>query len=554
MGIWNHFEDPIMALDAEQRVVGLNDPARKLIGEPLAQCVGKPCHKVVPAVDHLTGRPCAERCPVFRSRTHDWAHIRRLHLNAGRPSPQRLECLLLRCIDTQAGLTLALLTDPDQAVTWDEPSAIELTQEMLPALLGLATRERAAELALELAVTRTGALSGEIRIAHSVTDELAGEAATATAFRLGEAELRTPVTEDLHAQAAAAARPALRVTGRSSSELREPSAPACFLCVPILGMDRVAATVLLAYADLPARLGRTIRILFPLSVQFGAYLGRATRAESMSEAAIRDTLRIEALGGFEVEAAGRRIPAEAFKRRGALEILKRLIATPQWRARRDELAFELWPDQPEAAVSGNLRVVLHSLKRTLEPELKSGEPSTFLEITAENVQLRHDHVSTDVDEMLACHRRAWELVRHGNEAEATRVARRGIALYRGPFLGDEESTDWGFSQRARMHEVYLDTVSLLGRLLCQASDHGGAIRLFQEALLTEPAREELHRALISAFLLAGRPHDALAQFQRCAKLLREAVGLGPTSDTIALVKQVQRTIAEAQRNSKTASA
>ncbi len=102
-----------------------------------------------------------------------------------------------------------------------------------------------------------------------------------------------------------------------------------------------------------------------------------------------------------------------------------------------------------------------------------------------------------------------------------------------------------------MHEVYLDTVSMLGELLITSGEHGAAIRLFQEALLTEPAREELHRALMQAFLRVGRPQDARAQFEQCTKILREEIGVSPTPETASLAQSIERVSSRAPSRGRT---
>src|SRR5438093_9820697 len=74
---------------------------------------------------------------------------------------------------------------------------------------------------------------------------------------------------------------------------------------------------------------------------------------------------IRLLGGFEVEIDGRPVPASAWRRRRAAEVVKVLALAPRHRLHREEIADALWPDLPPQAGAANLRKALHFARRAL---------------------------------------------------------------------------------------------------------------------------------------------------------------------------------------------
>ena len=89
----------------------------------------------------------------------------------------------------------------------------------------------------------------------------------------------------------------------------------------------------------------------------------------------------------------------------------------------------------------------------------------------------------------------------------------------------------------------------------QAADAGGHASLVRTAtylsnstiephlarrnLVLEPWDEEAHRQLIQALAFSGQRSLALAQYEGCARILRQDLGTGPSPETVALGESIR---------------
>jgi len=523
-----------MVLDRKQRVVHANQSTELLLATSECDLIGQSCFDAVPAVDSQTGLPCANGCPVFGSNQYQWAHSRRLMTGAGTVQQRRIECLLLRCAVPSLNATLVFLGDRDADDPWGSPSEIEATQSVLPALLGTRDVDHAARLVISAAVEATGASSGSIRVVIGDSGK---------SGLLGYTHAKGEITPGLH--------PENRLTShQETSRLHLPvletttsvdsNSTVCLsVCVPLLADDRLLGTIQVEGPTNEFQVGAAIRALYPLATQLSAFLRWSTALSTGLDTAKR--LKITSLGRFRIQVDDVDVPHNAFTRKRGLELLRRLASTNRGGLSREEIIECLWGDAPPASANQNLRVVIHSLKRALEPELASGMPSAFIEIDGERVKFIRESVDIDVDEFLERHQRCLALADLGYQKEAIRVGSQAVDLYGGPFMEDEEYSDWCMGQRARLAEVYLDLVSLIGSLHEETGQLERAIQMYQRALLIEPAFESAHRSLMRAFVAAGRQDDAIRQYAVCAESLWTALGVSPSVETEALRKSMNRT-------------
>jgi len=100
------------------------------------------------------------------------------------------------------------------------------------------------------------------------------------------------------------------------------------------------------------------------------------------------SLRAHLFGPFRLEVAGVVIPDRTWPRRSARALLILLLVTPGHRLPRDRVLDLLWPDASPRSGDGALRKAVHALRRVLQPDLRDGRASAFLEVGAETVALR----------------------------------------------------------------------------------------------------------------------------------------------------------------------
>jgi DNA-binding SARP family transcriptional activator len=222
-------------------------------------------------------------------------------------------------------------------------------------------------------------------------------------------------------------------------------------------------------------------------------------------------MAIQLLGRFSVAIDGVPISGDAWRSRRAADALKLLALAPGHRMHRSELMEALWPESDPEASGANLRKALHFAR------LATGDEQTVANEHGVLVLWPDAHVETDVERFET----AAQLALDHDDKAACLVA---ADLYRGDLLPDDRYESWSFNARGLLRQRYLDVL------------RAGALwdPLFEE----DPTDEQAARALMRAHLDAGERREAIRRFERLREALRDELGVGPDSATVALYEQV----------------
>ncbi|MFV2045059.1 MAG: BTAD domain-containing putative transcriptional regulator, partial [Anaerolineales bacterium] len=248
-----------------------------------------------------------------------------------------------------------------------------------------------------------------------------------------------------------------------------------------------------------------------------------------------ERLELTTLGGVVILLDGE--PVQGLASRKADALLVYLAVTRRAHA-REHLATLLWDDRPLGRSLGNLSVLLNSLKKQLAP---------FLQIGRQNIALdRRSDVRVDLHTL----KDALEAVpskleaRAELEAEALEALERALAVYQGDFLrgfhlrGARGFEEWASVERERTLHLVLVALGDLARTYLRRGDLDPAIRCLQRSLEMDPLQEERHRELMRALALSDRQSEALAQYRRCATVLRAELDVEPSLATRRLHERI----------------
>ena len=112
-----------------------------------------------------------------------------------------------------------------------------------------------------------------------------------------------------------------------------------------------------------------------------------------------------------------------------------------------------------------------------------------------------------------------------------------VELYSGDLL-EGADYDWCIYERERLNLLYLEA---LGKLMVYHAAHGTYERglAYGERILgQDPTREKVHLQMMRLYWLSGNRSAALAQYKRCAQILREELGIAPLQETTAVYQQM----------------
>jgi predicted ATPase/DNA-binding SARP family transcriptional activator len=202
---------------------------------------------------------------------------------------------------------------------------------------------------------------------------------------------------------------------------------------------------------------------------------------------------------------------------------------------RQQVAFTLWPDVPEADALARLRRQLYVLQRGLPPS-PAGR-SWFL---ARRTTIQWNPAAEywlDVQEL---RERCAEEEAASVWTDDERIAHLAgaVALYRGDFLADSYD-DWVLAERERLSLAYLAALERLCALYMTVGDVASALAAAQRLVALEELNEAAHRRVIGLTYLAGDRAAALQAFEACRQQIGQALAVAPMAETLALVAAIR---------------
>jgi DNA-binding SARP family transcriptional activator len=244
----------------------------------------------------------------------------------------------------------------------------------------------------------------------------------------------------------------------------------------------------------------------------------ASIAAPRAPATETDPTSLSLVGAFELRSGGRNLAVPPRAQR-----LLAFVALHERPLLRPYVAGTLWTDASEERAAGSLRSSLWLLHRL----------SDRLVVASST----HVGLGPDVDVDI---RRAYDFadrVLSGDDPDPSSLP-RDLTLD-GELLPDWYD-DWLMLERERFRQLRLHALEALAERLIACRRPREALRAAVAAVRAEPLRESAHRTLIRVHLAEGNACEALRQYRLCRRLLDQQLGLEPSSELDALVRDVTR--------------
>jgi predicted ATPase/DNA-binding SARP family transcriptional activator len=247
---------------------------------------------------------------------------------------------------------------------------------------------------------------------------------------------------------------------------------------------------------------------------------------------VMDGLALALLGPF-VATYGQQLLLP-FRTRALQALLAYLACEPEPHP-RETLMTLIWPELPRESAQGSLRQNLYLLHQAI-PALPptSGDGTVPIVLAGRHTIQLHPNARYELDvgtfmALLA------EDPSHWSEA---------VTLYRGDFLADfflpasAPFEEWAAARRADLRRRCLDALAHLAGHALAAGDLAAACAYAYRQLQIDNLRENAYRQLMTALALDGQRTEALAHYQACRRLLRDALGVEPSSQTRSLYERI----------------
>ena len=253
-------------------------------------------------------------------------------------------------------------------------------------------------------------------------------------------------------------------------------------------------------------------------------------------------LRIRMFGDFQLTLGERPLPP--FPTRESQLIFCFLALHRNRFYPREALVDAFFAEQPAEVARKRLRTAIWRIRSILEP--KEVRPGTYLTVTNRDLgfNMSSDHW-LDVQEFESLVTGVTEDTDKVLDADGSAKLDRALELYRGDLL-EGVYDEWCLWEQERLKLLLL-------RILEMQMHHAAAKEHWQDAIIRgqqllshDPLREHIHRNLMRYYYLIGDRPAALRQYDSCARLLRDELGVDPMRETTELVTAVRNECAVAR--------
>src|SRR5262245_55221732 len=233
------------------------------------------------------------------------------------------------------------------------------------------------------------------------------------------------------------------------------------------------------------------------------------------------------LGPVEVRIDGRVLPLGGPKQRALLALL---LLNANAVVSRDRLVDELWGERAPASAQRSLDTYVYRLRTLLGGDRIERQPPGY--------RLHLEPGELDLDRFEALLEQGRSAAAAGDPVMARDRLGDALALWRGRALADLASESWLRVEAARLEERRL--LALEGRIDAELQLGGGAALVgeLERLAAQNPFRERLLGQLMLSLYRAGRPADALAEYQAFRRRFADELGLEPNAELRALERRM----------------
>jgi DNA-binding SARP family transcriptional activator len=243
------------------------------------------------------------------------------------------------------------------------------------------------------------------------------------------------------------------------------------------------------------------------------------------------TLRLQSLGGLGATLDGQPIDlAQRGSRRIAQQLLTLLLIAYPARLSRESACERLLPLADKQAANAKLHQALHSLRRLIEPELGSRQPSNYVLTDREHIFLV-DSACVEVDSHL------FEI---GTELDAPLATReRALTLYRGEWLAAHDLRAGELARRESLHLRFRRCALSVAKEQSASGRVGDATLTLETLVAIDPFYEDGCLALMQMLAQQGRSEEALRRYQTLFDSLRHELDAQPNEPIATYAKSLR---------------
>ncbi len=249
-----------------------------------------------------------------------------------------------------------------------------------------------------------------------------------------------------------------------------------------------------------------------------------------------DKLEIQCLGTLSIKLNDR--PIQEYMSGKAIGLLCFLVLNSEKVFGREKLVELFWGNSDYDAAKYNLRYSLWTLRKIF----KNNDAEDVIVNVKNGCKVNDAYqVITDVQQLNNILSNVEEDSRHYEMLTLDDIH----SIYQGEFFEGfylkncPEFNDWLFFQREKSQRDYFALLSKFADYLREKRLLDKCIQIYEEMININPLQEEWYIKLIQLYLELGDRKSALDRYERCCKVLREELDIGPMQELQKVYIQIK---------------
>lgn len=241
--------------------------------------------------------------------------------------------------------------------------------------------------------------------------------------------------------------------------------------------------------------------------------------------------RIDLAGRIAIHRGGMTVDERALPGLQPRLVFAMLVTERHRPVSREELADNLWSEQPPDTWDTAIRVVVSRARRFVAAA--GIGPPEALDAQGGGYRLQLEGIEVDLERAVVANETAESALASGDAERAARLATEARAVFARPLLAGVDGP-WVDARRRELTLELVRALEVLANARLRLGQHARATTAAKAAMSVDPFRESAYRLLMQAGLTAGDPVAGLRAYERLRLLLVEELGVDPSPETQAL--------------------
>ncbi|MCP3925282.1 MAG: hypothetical protein GY714_22135 [Desulfobacterales bacterium] len=241
---------------------------------------------------------------------------------------------------------------------------------------------------------------------------------------------------------------------------------------------------------------------------------------NLSSVVLNKSLSANLLGKFRTFVNEKEVVDKSWTSKKALTLCKYLLTFRNKGFIKKEILMELlWPESDPVKTAKRFHVALAALRKILEPEIKRGVPSSFINSSGDSYCLNIGNKGQIDTEIFI--KESEKGKKESDPGKMIKHLEKSISKYKGDFLEEDPFADWCMDMRESLKHEYLTVLSKIISYYEDKKEYLKCIEFSNKYLAEDKYAENIYRKLMSFHYKSENKAMVTKTFEKCKKRITE---------------------------------